>query len=190
MTSRISLAVFCFAFATAAIAQEEETQQVDMQVGMPGMPAQMNMNVKVKTKTTRSAEVGPAPSSAPIMAPAMAPVARLDCGTGDDAGCSMRRNGHSPMDGESFRGFLDSMRSNPNEISRNEIAEETLKTEYLTAKQLGLVLDLFNNEITRFDVAKDAAPHVVNPKHAMGLSSKFNNSIYATDFTKLMVSQR
>ena len=60
----------------------------------------------------------------------------------------------------------------------------------LTAAQLGLLLDLFANEIYRFDVAKFCAPRVVNPMHALGLSGKFNNSIYQRDYVDLMSKQR
>lgn len=182
MTHRILIAVSCFAFTTAAFAQTEETESVSMEMWMPGMPAPMNVNVRVKTKTRVTREV-----TEEQLAPA--PL-RADCGTGDDPGCTMQRGGHRPMDAETLRGLLEALGSNGNEINRFDIAKTTLQTEYLTAKQLGLVLDLFDNEIYRFDVAKLAAPHVVNPKHAMSLSTKFNNSIYATDFTKLMVSQR
>jgi hypothetical protein len=192
--SLVSVAVL-FTFVALAQDREETTEKVDMQVGMPGMPMPMNMNVNVKVKsttkrtTTRTSSQDyeePGPDSAPAPAPSFA----NDCGAGEDPGCTMRRNGHSPLDGPSFLGFLDSMRSNFSELNRADIAATMLKTEYLTARQLGLVLDLFESEINRFDVAKQAAPHLVNPKHALGLSKKFNNSIYATDFSKLMASQR
>lgn len=186
MLHRISLVAFSVVFTTAAFAQEEQTEEVRMQVDLPGAP---DLSVKVKTRTTTRTTTTRVVESPEYPGPAPAPA--LDCGTGpDDPGCSMRRKGHEPMDGESFRGLLEALRSNDNEINRNDIAQETLKTEFLTARQLSKVLDLFQNEIYRFDVAKLAAPHLVNPKHAMSLSSKFQNSIYATDFTKLMVSQR
>lgn len=168
---------------------ETQTENIGIETNMPGMPMPMNMNVKVKqtvttTHTTTTTTTAPA-------APAAAPmVMGRDCGTGNDPGCTMRRHNELPMDAETFKAFMQSLRSNDNEINRSDIAVEMLKSNYLTALQLGQVLDVFQNEIYRYDISEKAAPHVVNPKHAMGLSSKFQNSIYATDFSKLMAKQK
>ncbi|MCY1036511.1 DUF4476 domain-containing protein [Corallococcus sp. BB11-1] len=109
-----------------------------------------------------------------------------DCGTGSDEGCTTRRNGQLPMDASTWRGFYQSLKSEPNEIVREEKAGKMLKRVYLTAAQFGMVLDLFPNEITRLDVAKVAVPHVVNPQHALGFSSKWNNSISGSEYTDLI----
>jgi hypothetical protein len=53
-----------------------------------------------------------------------------------------------------------------------------------------MLLDLFPNEITRLDVAKVAAPHVVNPQHALGFSTKWQNSISADEYTELISEQQ
>jgi hypothetical protein len=109
-----------------------------------------------------------------------------DCGTPSDEGCTMRRDGQFAMDATTWRGFYQSLKSESNEIVRQEKAEKMLKRVYLTAAQFGLVLDLFNNEITRLEVAKEAAPHVVNPQHALGFSSKWKNSISGSEYTDII----
>ncbi|MCY1047719.1 DUF4476 domain-containing protein [Corallococcus sp. bb12-1] len=109
-----------------------------------------------------------------------------DCGTGSDEGCTTRRDGQLPMDASTWSGFYQSLKSEPNEIVREEKAEKMLKRVYLTAAQFGKVLDLFPNEITRLDVAKVAVPHVVNPQHALGFSSKWRNSISGSEYTDLI----
>ncbi len=112
-----------------------------------------------------------------------------DCGTDQDPGCTMRRDGQFAMDAETFRGFLQSLKATRNELTREEMVEKVMKRAYLTAKQFGLVLDLFQNEITRLDVAKTAAPRVVNPQHALGFSSKWRNSISADEYVELITQQ-
>ncbi|MBZ4329903.1 DUF4476 domain-containing protein [Corallococcus interemptor] len=109
-----------------------------------------------------------------------------DCGTRSDEGCTMRRDGQYPMDASTWRGFYQSLKSENNEIVRQEKAEKMLKRVYLTAVQFGMVLDLFNNEITRLEVAKEAAPHVVDPQHALGFSSKWRNSISGSEYTDII----
>ena len=51
-------------------------------------------------------------------------------------------------------------------------------------------MDLFNNELTRLDMAKFAATRTVNPMHAIGLSAKFRNSILAQDYVTVMGRQQ
>jgi hypothetical protein len=112
-----------------------------------------------------------------------------DCGTGRDPGCTLMRDGNYAMDADTWRGFYQSLKSQPNEITREEMAEKMLKRNYLTAAQLSMLLDLYQNEITRLDVAKFSAPHVVNPQHALGFSSKWQNSISAGEYTELISEQ-
>ncbi|WP_375758379.1 DUF4476 domain-containing protein [Corallococcus exercitus] len=109
-----------------------------------------------------------------------------DCGVGSDEGCTTRRDGQLPMDASTWRGFYQSLKSENNELVRQEKAEKMLKRVYLTAAQFGLVLDLFNNEITRLEVAKVTAPHVVDPQHALGFSSKWRNSISGSEYTDII----
>lgn len=133
----------------------------------------------------------PQPQARPVP-PAPAPVesAFRDCGTGRDPGCTMTRDGKYAMDADVWNGFYQSLKSQPNEITREEMTEKMLKKNYLTAKQMGLLLDLFPNEITRLDVAKFSASHVVNPQHALGFSSKWDNSISAGEYTELISEQQ
>jgi hypothetical protein len=93
------------------------------------------------------------------------------------------------MDAQVFSGFMRSLRAVMNEITREDMCEKMLARNGLTAMQLGQVLDLFNNEITRLDVAKTAAPKVVNPQHALELSTKFNNSFSAEEFVEIYSGQ-
>ena len=102
----------------------------------------------------------------------------------------MRRNGMWAMDAMAWSGVYQSVRSTTNELIRQDMVQQSLSNQALTAAQLGLLMDLFNNEITRLDVAKFAATRVVNPMHAIGLSTKFNNSILAQDFVTVMGRQR
>ncbi len=129
----------------------------------------------------------PPPPGVVVAVPA--PVYR-DCGTGNDPGCTMVRNGHEPMDAATFNGVLTSLRGTANELIRESMCESFVNANYLTAAQFGMVLDLFSGEITRMDVARKAVTHVVNPQHALGFSTKFRNSIYANDYAELIASQR
>lgn len=134
----------------------------------------------------------PPPPRQPGLVPAPPmPVAVRDCGTGpQDPGCAMQRNGRWAMDAGAWSGVYSSLRNQVNEIVRFDMLKSMLDAQGLTAAQLGLLLDLFANEIYRFDVAKFCAPRVVNPMHALGLSGKFNNSIYQRDYVDLMSKQR
>ena len=113
-----------------------------------------------------------------------------DCGTGSDPGCTMWRRGRQPADATTFAGVLAVLRSNANELTRAEVANTMIATHWVTAAQLGLVMDLFTNELTRLDVAKGAAEHVVNPQHALGLAAKFQNSFNAQELVEVMARQQ
>jgi hypothetical protein len=153
-----------------------------------------SMEVKVKG-TGMQQPPPPQPAVLPSrpMPPPPPPPAQAfrDCGVvANDPGCTMMRDGKYPMDGETWRGFYQSLKSQANEISRQEQAEKMLKRNYLTATQYGLLLDLFVNEITRLDVAKNSASHVVNPQHALGFSSKWKNGISAEEYTEMISEQQ
>lgn len=130
--------------------------------------------------------VPPPPSPGPGSVP---PMQRRDCGTGSDPGCTMVRNGAWAMDGMAFQGVVAALRANPNELLRRDMVATVFESNAVTAIQLGILLDQFNNELTRLEVAKLAAEHVVNPLHALGLASKFRNGLLARDFTQVMASQ-
>jgi hypothetical protein len=154
--------------------------------------SQVKVNGAVQTEEsyTETTQTRPAPAARPMPPPPPPAPAFRDCGTGRDPGCTMTRDGKYAMDAETWKGFYQSLKSQPNEISREEMAAKMLKRHYLTAMQLGLLLDLFQNEITRLDVAKNAATHVVNPQHALGFSSKWKNSISAEEYTEMIAEQQ
>lgn len=114
-----------------------------------------------------------------------------DCGTGpSDPGCLMTRNGQLPMDGATFAGVLQTLRAQRNTIVREEMAQKMFARQYVTTAQLGLVIDAFaDHGITQLDVAKELAPRVVNPQHAMVHSTKFQNSISAEEYVGVMAAQ-
>jgi hypothetical protein len=187
-----------------ALAQDVE-MNMNVQVDEDGMPntniniqgsdgtgaGGAHMKVKVKTSGMQQQQVmhEEEPQQGYRPPPPPQPVFR-DCGTQRDPGCGMTRDGKYPMDGETWRGFYQSLKTQPNEITREEMSEKMLKRNYLTAAQLSMLLDLFPNEITRLDVAKVAAAHVVNPQHALGFSSKWQNSISAGEYTDLISEQQ
>ncbi len=93
------------------------------------------------------------------------------------------------MDADAFDGFLQALRANRNELLRKDAALSTLERNRISARQLGSVLDQFNNEILKLDVARAAAPRVVDPRNAIGLSTKFRNAIHQSEFVALMNQQ-
>lgn len=117
--------------------------------------------------------------------------AARDCGTGpSDPGCVMTKHGQLPMDGATFAGVLQTLRAQRNTITREEMAQKMFARQYVTAAQLGLVIDAFaDHGITQLDVAKELAPRVVNPQHAMVHSTKFQNSISAEEYVGVMAAQ-
>lgn len=158
--------------------------------------AQVKMKVKsttTRTQTTTVVHEDQEPDQAPMRRgppPPPPESAFRDCGTGRDPGCTMTRDGKYAMDGETWKGFYQSLKSQPNGITRQEMSEKMLKKNYITAAQFSMLLDLFDNEISRLEVAKTAAPHVVNPQHALGFSSKWQNSISAGEYTDLISEQQ
>jgi hypothetical protein len=162
---------------------EEGTSTVKVRGGGARMDVRMTTGTTVETRTVH-ADHGRETVIIREAAPA-APAAR-DCGTGDDEGCMVRRDGQLPMDAGTWRGFYQSLKSEQNELVREEKAGKMLKRVYLTAAQFGRVLDLFPNELTRLDVAKVAVPRVVDPQHALGFSSKWDNSINGSEYTDLI----
>ena len=137
------------------------------------------------------AQPAPAPAARPAPPPPPPAPAFRNCGVRvDDPGCTMMRDGKYPMDAEVWSGFYQSLKSQSNELTREEVAEKMLKRNYLTAAQYSLVLDLFVNELTRLEVAKNAAPHVVNPQHALGFSSKWKNGLTGEEYTEMISEQQ
>ncbi|RKG71750.1 DUF4476 domain-containing protein [Corallococcus sp. CA054B] len=154
-----------------------------MDVRMTGGTTESESHSEHRETRTTETRREPRMDSRPEMA---AEPSHRDCGTRSDEGCMMRRDGQFPMDASTWSGFYQSLKSENNEIVRQEKADKMLKRVYLTAAQFGMVLDLFKNEIVRLDVARVAAPHVVNPQHALGFSSKWHNSISGSEYTDII----
>lgn len=132
----------------------------------------------------------PPPMTQPLPPPPPGQAYR-DCGTGpQDPGCGMQKNGRWSLDGRAWNGILISLRGQMNELVREQSVQSMLGPQVVTADQLGQLLDLFNNEITRLDVAKFMAPRVVNPLHALQFSTKFRNGLLGQEYTQVMSSQR
>lgn len=177
-----------------------EVQGVNMQVRGGSSTTTTNsasMQIKVKgsgmQQPAQPAQPQPAMEPArpaPPPPPPPAPAFR-NCGVvANDPGCTMMRDGKYPMDAETWSGFYKSLKSQANEISRQEQAEKMLKRNYLTAAQYGVLLDLFVNEISKLELAKNVASHVVNPQHALGFSSKWKNGISAEEYTEMISEQQ
>ena len=117
--------------------------------------------------------------------------ATRDCGTGpQDPGCNMRRNGMWAMDGNTWPGLYNAIRSQNNDLIRQQMVQDALRAQSITAAQLGLLMDLFDNELLKLDMARFAITRVVNPMHAYGLSSKFRNSLLGQDFVSVVGQQQ
>jgi len=176
-----------------------EEQGVKMNVRAGGANTNMQIKVKGNVQTTETyseshTETTSSPPPQRQVRPSQPPPPSeplyRDCGTGRDPGCTMTRDGKYAMDADIWNGFYQSLKSQKSELTREEMAEKMLKKNYLTAAQLSLVLDLFNSELTKMDVAKFAVPHVVNPQHALGFSSKWKSSISADEYTELISEQQ
>lgn len=132
----------------------------------------------------------PRPQVPVVPAPPSPPMVQRDCGTGpNDPGCLMVRDGRFPMDAVTYQGHLVSLRANNNEVIRSQMTEVMVRNNSMTAAQLSSFLDLFMNEVIRLDFARSAAPKVVNPQHAIGLSTKFRNSIFQSNYVQAMARQ-
>ncbi len=165
------------------------TTTTNMGVGV-GMEVKVKGTGMAQPQPQQQPAVAPAARPAPPPPPPPAPVFR-DCGVvANDPGCTMMRDGKYPMDAETWRGFYQSLKSQANELTREEMAEKMLKRNYLTAAQYGLVLDLFVNELTRLEVAKNAGTRVVNPQHALGFSAKWKNGLTAEEYTEMIAEQQ
>lgn len=166
-------------------------QQTGVMVQTPGVIVQPGVVVQPAPVVVREQVVVQQPVVVREQVVVQQPVVARDCGTGPaDPGCLMQKNGQYPMDGATFHGVLKSLRAQRNTITREEMATKMLARNFLTAAQLGLVLDAFaDHGITQLDVAKMAAPNVVNPQHALAHSTKFQNSISAEEYVEVMSAQ-
>ncbi len=113
-----------------------------------------------------------------------------DCGLGiDDPGCNATRGGAQAMLRAEWEGFFSSLRAQLSESNRVAMIRDTLSTRWITARQLGQMLDLFVGENNRLDAARFALPHVIDPSNALGYSAKFLSSSRQREFNQLVSSQ-
>lgn len=131
----------------------------------------------------------PVPQPVPVPVPVAPPPSR-NCGTGEDPGCNLNWAGHYAMDRDVFAGFVSSLKGNNSEFNRLDMAKDVLGNTFVTAKQLGVLMDLFNSEFNRLELVKHAAGKLINPQHALGLANKFNSSFNQKEFTRLMTEQK
>ena len=152
------------------------------------MSAQFRMNYRA----LMAAQTGQRPPRDPAGPPpwSQPPPMRFDCGTGpQDDGCGQQRNGRMAMDATTFNGLVASVRNTPNDFTKRDMVLQVAGSG-LTAMQLGVLMDQFNNELITLEVCRGLAPAVVDPRHAIGLSTKFRNSFNARDFIEVMSQQR
>ena len=205
--------VFVSCLSSMAFAQVDEVEEVEVtgaavqvgtvgaavQVGplgasvtMPGVQANVRVGGVVQTSTVVVEQPVVVRERVIVQQqPVYVQQAARDCGTGpSDPGCVMTKHGQLPMDGATFAGVLQTLRAQRNTITREEMAQKMFARQYVTAAQLGLVIDAFaDHGITQLDVAKELAPRVVNPQHAMVHSTKFQNSISAEEYVGVMAAQ-
>lgn len=134
--------------------------------------------------------VAPPPPERVVVVPPPPPPMVSECGAGPDPGCSAARNGRWPADRDTFRGLVESLRATPNELSRQEMVMSFLDGNAVTARQFGMLLDLFPNELLRLDIARQRAGSVVDPSRAIGYGPHIANSILRQEFVQIMASQR
>jgi hypothetical protein len=119
------------------------------------------------------------------------PSGQRDCGLGlDDPGCALTRAGGQAMLKAEYDGFMASLRANLSESARGGMVRDTMRTRFITARQLGAILDLFLGENNKLDAARNAMPHVIDPNNAMGYGTKFISSSRQREYNQLVSSQR
>lgn len=113
-----------------------------------------------------------------------------DCGTGDDPGCAESRGGKHPIDRDELEGIMSALKATGNELVRKDQAIRMLEKSLITARQFGMVIALFNNELTRMDVVRALAGRMVDPRRSLRFASTFNNSLTAAEYTELVSKLR
>jgi hypothetical protein len=155
--------------------------------GAPSVPTRPSPVVN-PPDTVPPVEVTPAPPAPPPAPPAPPRAAApTDCGAGPgDTGCGLTRDGASPMGAAEFKVALEALRGGRNEITRRELLETLLGSSALTARQFTVLLNAFDGELQRLDVARAHADRVVNPKEAIPAAKLFRNSFSRQEFIELM----
>lgn len=136
----------------------------------------------VNPDTVSPPVVTPTPPPAPPR-----PAAPTDCGAGPgDTGCGLTRDGAAPMGAAEFKVALQALRGERNEITRRELLDTLIGASALTARQFTVLLNAFDGELQRLDVARAHADRVVNPKEAIPAAKLFRNSFSRQEFIELM----
>jgi hypothetical protein len=94
--------------------------------------------------------------------------------------------GPQPMSPQAFAGFYQALRNSMSDFSKKDMCASVLPRNWITAAQLGQILDLFMSDFSKMDVAKIAAPRMIDKQNALGLASKFVSTFSQRDFVALM----
>jgi hypothetical protein len=134
----------------------------------------------------------PPPAGGQVVVPPPPPAAAAtDCGTGfDDPGCRFDRPNARPMTRAELEALLNGLRAIRNEPQRGAAVREQLGNRMLTARQLGMLLDLFRGDEGRLEAARAAVPRLVDPPNAYGLTSRFLSANAQRDYRALLGTKR
>ena len=114
---------------------------------------------------------------------------RRDCGTGnDDPGCNMQQNGEYPMDGAGFNAMLTGLKVIPAEPQRVNTVRSTVASKWLTAQQLGMIIDTFRSETQALDAVKASIHRVIDRDNLSVNVAKFRSTANKMAYSKLIAS--
>ncbi|MEZ0313432.1 MAG: RICIN domain-containing protein [Myxococcota bacterium] len=114
---------------------------------------------------------------------------RRDCGTGnDDPGCNMQRNGDYPMEGTAFNAMLTGIKSTPAEPQRVNMVRQMVVNKWITAQQLGVIIDLFRSETQALEAVRGAAHRVIDRDNLSVNITKFRSTPNKQAYTKIIAA--
>ncbi len=113
-------------------------------------------------------------------------IEKRDCGTGDDPGCNMQRNGEYPMDASAFNAMLTALKSTPAEPARVSMTRSMVASKLITAQQLGLIINLFRSETQALDAVRGTAHRVVDRDNLTVNVTRFRSTPNKTTYTKII----
>jgi hypothetical protein len=159
-----------------------------------GVDQPLNVNFRGPMVAAPASPATPPPGQGqPGSAAHVRPIPTLvqrDCGTGQDPGCGVNRNGVLAMDKAGFDGLIRSLQSNPSDLGREQIVYSVLVNNGLTAAQFGIVLDQLRSEISKLNVTRKAAPRLTNPQAALGHSAKFRSSLNQQEYVRIIAAEK
>jgi hypothetical protein len=128
---------------------------------------------------------GPGPGAVVVPPPPPA-YAATDCGTGfDDPGCNFTRP-NKPLTRGDLDALITAMRGARWEGQRVDVLRDQLGPRFLTARQLGMVLDQFRQDPLKLEAARVAVPRLVDPQNAAALTSRFLSPDMQRDYRALL----